>query len=345
MGLNKINFEKDKKVKIAIALFALVFMLYLVGLVLWDYIIPVFLAFFGYYFLMPLYKFFMKWNFGKIASGLLTIFIAMIVVGIPLLLSINILVNEALHVLSPENTAIYTKMIAENVAFIENIFPDFNLRSSLTAQLTSSFAKILTFFENLILGSLESAGNFVLQLLVFIFVFYYLMTEEEKILSASKRLFPFNKENTKKLAHEFDKITYSVLVCTLLIGLIQSVPLTLVFLYFNVPGAVILGFIAFLLTFIPFVGIPFVWIPVAIMEFLSGNTEAAIGITILGFILTVMENIRPWMQRKVGDVHPIISVLGVIVGIAYFGILGLLIGPLLLSYSYQTAKMFIEEYL
>ncbi|MFA5050272.1 MAG: AI-2E family transporter [Candidatus Micrarchaeia archaeon] len=341
MGSQK---DKEKKVRIVIAIFAIFIMLYLVGLVLWNYIIPVFLAFFGYYFLMPLYKFLMKWRLGKIASGLITIFVGMIVVGIPIVLTLNVLVSEVVHVLSPENTAQYTKMVADNVAVLQNVFPDFDIKSSLTKQITNSFAQILAFFENLVLGSVASAGDFVLQLLVFIFVFYYLMTEEDKLLSASKKIFPFNKENTKKLEHEFNKITYSVLVCTLLIGLIQSVPLTLVFLYFNVPGAVILGFIAFLLTFIPFVGIPFVWIPVAIMEYFSGNVEAAIGITILGFVLTVLENIRPWMQRKVGDVHPIISVLGVIVGITYFGIMGLLIGPLLLSYTYQTAKMFVEEY-
>jgi len=118
----------------------------------------------------------------------------------------------------------------------------------------------------------------------------------------------------------------------------------LVLMYFNVPGAVFWGFLAFLLTFIPFVGIPFVWIPITIVEYFQGNTDAAIGILAAGIVIAIIENGRPLLQKRIGDIHPLISILGVIIGIVYFGVLGVLIGPLLLSYTILALGMFVEEY-
>jgi predicted PurR-regulated permease PerM len=140
-------------------------------------------------------------------------------------------------------------------------------------------------------------------------------------------------------------VLYSSIVVTGLMALIQAVPLTLVFMYFNVPGAAFLGFIAAILTCIPFTGIPFVWIPVAALELLGGNYGAGVGIVATGIVIAIIENFRPMLQNRIGDIHPMVSLLGVIIGVVYFGILGLFIGPIFLSFTLLCARMFKEEYL
>ena len=127
-------------------------------------------------------------------------------------------------------------------------------------------------------------------------------------------------------------------------ALLQAVPLTLAFMYYKIPGAMILGAIGLILSFIPFLGMPFVWIPVAVIELMQGNYDIAIGLTILGVIIAILENVRPLVLKGLGEIHPLISVLGVIVGLAIFGIVGMIIGPLVLSYAILIAQMFKEEY-
>jgi predicted PurR-regulated permease PerM len=160
-----------------------------------------------------------------------------------------------------------------------------------------------------------------------------------------KEVLPFSKKNTDRLIRDFRSVLYSSIVVTGLMALIQAVPLTLVFMYFDVPGAVFLGFIAAILTCVPFTGIPFVWIPVAALELLGGNWGAGIGIVATGVVIAIIENFRPMLQNKIGDIHPMVSLLGVIIGVVYFGILGLFIGPIMLSFTLLCAQMFKEEYL
>lgn len=336
--------SKEKKVRLAIAAAALILMLYLVSMVLWNYVVTFFLAFLGYVFLKPVYLFFRSHNLGKALSGIISMFIGLVFVGIPAVLICGILINQTILLFSPQNIAYLTNLVSTGLSQIGSYLPNDALSPAINKQISSSFEKALGSISTLVLSSLQGAGDLVLQMLVFFFVLYYLLTGEDKIQMIKTKLLPFNQKNTEKLMKEFNRVTYSVVISSGLIGLIQAVPLTLVFMHFQIPGAVFWGFLAFLLTFIPFVGIPFVWIPMTIVEYLQGNTGAAFGILIAGIIIAIIENGRPLLQKRIGDINPLISILGVIIGINYFGILGVLIGPLLLSYTILALGMFVEEY-
>jgi predicted PurR-regulated permease PerM len=51
------------------------------------------------------------------------------------------------------------------------------------------------------------------------------------------------------------------------------------------------------------------------------------------------------LQKRIGHIHPVISILGVFIGLSFFGLLGIIIGPLILSYFLLTIKMFNQEYI
>ncbi len=335
---------KEKRVRLAIAAAALIIMLYLVAAVLWNYVVTFFVAFLGYIFLKPVYLFLRSHTLGKATSGILTMIIGLIFVGIPAIIIGGILINETIMLFSQQNIIYMTNFVSTSLTKIGAYLPTDALSPTINKEISASFAKALGSVSTLVLNSLQGVGDLALQLLVLLFALYYLLTGEDKIQMIKKKLLPFNAKNTERLMKEFNKVTYSVVISSGLIGLIQAVPLTLVLMYFNVPGAVFWGFLAFLLTFIPFVGIPFVWIPITIVEYFQGNTDAAIGILAAGIVIAIIENGRPLLQKRIGDIHPLISILGVIIGIVYFGVLGVLIGPLLLSYTILALGMFVEEY-
>jgi predicted PurR-regulated permease PerM len=55
--------------------------------------------------------------------------------------------------------------------------------------------------------------------------------------------------------------------------------------------------------------------------------------------------LKPIIQKKVGEIHPFLSLIGIIIGISLFGLIGIVIGPLFLSYFLLTVEMFSREYL
>src|SRR4030095_4727782 len=107
------------------------------------------------------------------------------------------------------------------------------------------------------------------------------------------------------------------------------------------------GVIIMLFAFIPLVGPPAVIIPASLILISSGNTFAGIGIIAYGLILvtTVEYFLRFYTARKIGNIHPIITVLGLIIGLPIFGILGLVIGPMIVSFFVLMVDLYESTYL
>ncbi|WP_370575169.1 AI-2E family transporter, partial [Methanomethylovorans sp.] len=79
---------------------------------------------------------------------------------------------------------------------------------------------------------------------------------------------------------------------------------------------------------------------------LQQDYTSAAGVFIGGMIVSSVDNLmRPAINKKVGQLHPLVSLIGVVIGLNLFGLMGIIIGPLLLSYTILTARMFHDEYL
>jgi predicted PurR-regulated permease PerM len=106
------------------------------------------------------------------------------------------------------------------------------------------------------------------------------------------------------------------------------------------------GIITGFFSFIPLIGTSLIWIPAGIYMLINGETWQGAGIIICGsVIITNIDNVfRFWLQKKFADIHPMVTVLGVIIGINWFGLPGVVFGPLLISYFLLMLKMYKEEF-
>jgi predicted PurR-regulated permease PerM len=100
------------------------------------------------------------------------------------------------------------------------------------------------------------------------------------------------------------------------------------------------------MSMIPVIGTTIVWLGLCIFLFASGDTGYAIGLLIYGVaIVANVDNVfRMIWQRKMADVHPLITVLGVFVGISLFGFVGIIFGPLLISLFILLLKIYRDEF-
>ncbi|MFH2106030.1 MAG: AI-2E family transporter [Candidatus Micrarchaeota archaeon] len=342
--------SRERQFNMITAAILVLFLLFVVGSAIWGYLDFLFLALFLFVLLNPVYKFLRSKGLGKTTSGLGAMLIGFLVVGIPVLIVSDLLVKQTLGIMAEaklfdQNTLSQgVSALNNNLNSLDGMFPELNLKSIIIDGVGKAVSGFVNFMTSLVINSIKNIGTFALGALVTVFTLFYLLVEQDIFAKNLKELFPFNQKNTNILFNEFKKILYSALLCTGLVAVLQAVPLTLVFMYYGVQGSVFWGFAALVLACVPFVGIPFVWIPIAAAEALTGNPGAAIGITIAGVLLALLEYIRPALQKKVGKIHPLITIIGLIIGLANFGILGLLMGPILLSFSLLTIKMFKEEY-
>jgi len=337
------------KVKMATAIIFILILVVLVGTVLWTYAGAFFASVFIYILLKPVYQNLRKRKLDKTPAALGALLFGLIVIGVPVVIVFWLLLAQTTGLITHGDMLNQTN-IAQGIQTLiqttgaDNILRNPDAINTLKTETAQLIAGVVTYFKDALFSMAENMGHMTLGLLIVIFLPFYLLVWEERLVREGRTLIPFSPANRNILIKEFKNVTYSVLVCTGFMALLQAVALTLVLIYFQVPGALFLGFIGLVLSCIPFVGVPVVWIPVAIAEALNHNMEAAIGITAAGILIAVVENARPIFQKRIGQIHPLISILGVIVGVQYFGLLGVLVGPILFSYMILTISMFREEY-
>lgn len=211
--------------------------------------------------------------------------------------------------------------------------PDF-----LREQLEKSSSYIGDLFTSLLTGTL---GIF-LDIAIMYFLLYFMFINFRGFERGLMRYSPFRVDNAVKFGQEMRNITYSNVLGQLFIAIIQGVALALGYILFGYSDPLFWGVICAILAFIPLLGPPLVFVPAAILAFTEGDNFAAIALLVYGFVVVInIDNVlRLVIAKKLGDIHPIITIVGVIIGIPLFGVMGLVFGPLLLSYFLLTVRIY-----
>jgi predicted PurR-regulated permease PerM len=326
-------------------------MLSVLAAVLIHALLPYINAFLGAFILFvilrPLYHFMVRrGHLSRSISALMTIVLSFVLILVPLYFLISTIATEIQNVLQYINSIpIYAEVVR---SFLEDLhLEQLPLNLDIKTKVVEVASSIANYSSVMLLSAVQSLGQRAIEFTIMSFLLYYLFTEEDSdFVKSVYSAIPFNRENSDKLLEEFRVIVKTTLVSSLIIAIIQGGMLTVAFLLLGIQGAILWGALAALLSFIPLVGATVVWIPAVIIQLLQQDYFAAVGILIAGILVSTMDNfVRPFIQKKLGSLHPMISLLGIIIGINLFGLIGLVVGPLLLSYFLLVVRMFHEEYI
>jgi len=308
-------------------------------------------AFILYIIFRSLYHFFVKkTRINKQLVAVLVIIISICVVLIPLYFLLGIIINEIQQLLLNQ-AFIITSIRSENQFLTHYLsglgIPTDILQKQIQERVMSIGSGAVNYTSKFILGSIQILSQQSIGLLIMYFLFYYLLTGEDSIfVHKIYAAVPFNEENTSTLLGEFSRIVRTTMISNGAVALFQGAILTITFLIVKIQGAFLWGSIATLLSFLPVFGSTLVWVPATVIEFLLGDYTAGSAILTAGIFVSIVDNfLRPMIQKKVGEIHPFLSLIGIIIGVSLFGLLGIIIGPLLLSYFILTLEMFSKEYL
>lgn len=199
-----------------------------------------------------------------------------------------------------------------------------------------------------ILGSVVSTGVNTFTSVMMMYFFLYFMLINIGRMEAGLILFlPFDRVKMMTLGKELYAQTLSNSVAVPLIGLAQGLCGYISYRIAGVPEAGFWGVLTGFASIIPVVGATLIWAPITV--YLFAQQQIWQGFVVLGIcvlLLGTIDNvIRFMMAKKMADVHPVITVLGVIMGLNFFGISGLIFGPLLISYFFILIKMYYLDYM
>ena len=276
-----------------------------------------------------------KWGKGRAAFFLM--FYYLLIIGLPIAIGIMLL--------SPKINAFLadpTEMINQAKTSLFTIQQRLNLRFISDKSMTESLNKLVAYLPNFI----NSTANLLVNLIIMLFTLYYMLYYGREIEKYLNRIIPLKQENISILASETKKLVRANALGIPLISIIQGLTAMLGYFIFGIKEFALWGFLTGIFAFFPVIGTMIVWVPLVLYTYVTGSTWNATGLLIYSLVVTgnVDYVARITLLRRMGNVHPVITVLGVIVGLGLFGFIGLIFGPLLLSYIVILFRIYMNEF-
>lgn len=279
-----------------------------------------------------------KKHFSKSISSIIIIVVSFLVIVLPLS-GLSIMIIDKLT-----NFQKHPEILTEILNKIQNLLGShIDIRDMINKsinELSKWAIDAFSFFMN-------GAFKIFISLIIVYFTLFFMFKSHEKFENTLLKYLPFDNKNSLTFAFELKKITYSNIFGQGLIGLSQGLMVTIGFLIFGIPDPFFWGTVSIFVCFLPIVGAPIIFVPAGIIELLSGNIFAGIGILIWGTVLvTLIDNfLRQFISKKIADTHPLITIIGVIIGVPAFGLIGLVIGPFMISCFILIFKMYEVNYM
>jgi len=196
-------------------------------------------------------------------------------------------------------------------------------------------------------GFLNSTISILSNLLMMFFMIYFMLVNGEYLEKALLKYIPLKAENIKKLGSETLHLVRANAIGIPLISLIQGVTATIGYWIFGLAEYGLWGFLTGVFAFFPILGTMVVWVPLVVLLYFRGENLEGMGLLLYSAIVTgnVDYLSRITLMQKIGNMHPVITILGVILGLGLFGFMGFIFGPLLFSYFILLIKIYIIEFI
>ena len=334
MGMyNSDNVKRGMVITIILAIFVLAF------LVLKPIIIPILFGLLFAYIFGPVYKKINSIIKRKNISALLILTVFIALVALPVIYLIPNLINQTFET--------FMKFQNLNVAEILENLMDSSITSSLAKNIDNIVGKMFSSLITQFTDVLVNLPSLMLHFAVFLFTFFFAIRDSETLRKNATSLSPFSRHMEVKIMNEFRGITNAIVFGQMFIGVIQGIALGAGLFFLGVSNVLTLTFVASIVSIIPLIGSWTVWLPISIFMFVEGQVWQGTFLLLYGalFVSTLDNFLRPYILSKKSSLPIALSIIGTVGGLYFFGIAGILLGPLVLAYVliiiefYQEGKL------
>jgi predicted PurR-regulated permease PerM len=288
----------------------------------------------------PVFRYFLRhWSGRRGLAAWGTILVILIIVIVPLFLigirvwgEIGGLYNEYLTggVMGGFQSGPLAELVARYAPGISVDLPQFQARiiEWLFTNLNNIFSSIVGVAFNL--------------LIIFITLFF-LFKDGHRFKTALRRLSPLSDSQDRAIVDRLEDTINSVVKGTVLVALIQGLLTGFGFAIFGVQESILWGILGALTSIVPGVGTGMVFIPVVVFFAATGSYALAIKLTIWGVLVVGMIDnfLRPFLVERGVGIHPLFTLLSILGGLEIFGAIGLILGPIVLSFAVTLAQMYL----
>lgn len=326
----------------------------LLGWLLWPFFSVIVLAIVITGVFNPVYRMLSR-KLNPTLSSLITCVIIFFVLFIPVSIFVGILANEAYDLYLTAKGAVLSnpiKELLENskiVDKINEILMNFgvNITGDELNKAVAEFGRAVGLFLYQQATSMTAnIVNFVANFFFMLLIVFYLLIDNQRLVSFIVGLSPLPDDQDEKLIQKFKDMGGAILLGNGLGGLIQGTLGGIVFASFGFRSPFLWGLIMAVLAFLPIVGVGAVFLPAALYLILQGRLAAGIFFVVFYVLLSggIEYLFKPKLVGKRVQMHTLLVFLSIIGGLKLFGILGIIYGPLVVTAFLTLTDIYESSY-
>lgn len=269
-------------------------------------------------------------------ASMITLLLIVLVVLLPLGILIGIVTAQAFAVSQSVQPAV-EKFLATPTIFSDYLdqIPHFDkvvAYKEVILRKAATFVGSITRYlmRNLGSGALGTV-NFLFMFFIMLYTMFFFLVDGHKLLARILYYLPLKNEEEQQLLGRFTSVTRATIKGTIVICILQGGLAGLGFLFVGIQGAAFWGTVMGVLSIIPAIGPGLVWIPAVVILVAGGQYAQGIGLALFcGLVVGSIDNlVRPSLVGKDTQMHDLFILFGTLGGITFFGVLGIIIGPII----------------
>ncbi len=314
----------------------------IMGLVLFRELksfIPACLGAYTLYVMMRKYMFILegKYKWKRVWAAVLLMFLSFLIILVPVYVLVNMMVSKI---------GAASQHFSQVLLSIKEFINEYEQKYQLNILTDTNIQKVTDWGAQTLPQVLGATLSTVVSLIVMYFILFFMLTQGRKMESTFYEWAPLKDENLLLLRKDLNGMVLTNAIGIPLIALLQGVVGLIGYLIIGIPQPFFWFIITAFTALLPVVGAALAYVPLALLMFSQGDSVR--GLIILGFgfgVIGSVDNIfRFWLAKRLGDVHPMITVFGVIIGVSMFGFIGIIFGPILISAFLIMIRVYANEF-
>jgi predicted PurR-regulated permease PerM len=277
-----------------------------------------------------------KWRKGW--TAMLLMLLSFIVILLPVALLANLLSSKIAYAFQHS---------AELIAALKKLVNSVEQRYDIVIASDTNINKLGNTITQALPKILGATFSTLTTIFFMYFILYFMLVNARKMGDALYEYIPLKDENVHQVGKEVNTMVIANAIGIPVIAFAQGVVALIGYLVIGVKEPFFWFGVTCIAAMLPVIGAALAYIPLTIIFFANNQTWQGVAMMIYGFgIIGTVDNVlRFTLLKKIGNVHPLTTVFGVIVGLSLFGFIGLIFGPLLISLFILLLKIYSNEFI
>ena len=269
-------------------------------------------------------------------AATLTLLVALVAIGLPLVWLLGMVIGQAPDALrGVQGSPLFARIASLRIGTLQ-----------VGAELAKASGTIVSWLSSQLFAFVGGATSAALNLVIAFFGLYYMLRSGPTVWGTVRPYIPFSPQTADALRDRFVSVTEATLLGTVLVAVMQGIVIGLGFWVVGLASPLFWGTVTAFASILPVLGSALVWLPGVVVLLVQNRPGAAIALAVIGGgLASNLDNLlRPIIYKRVSDLHPMITLIGAFAGVKYFGLLGVLLGPLAIAYLFELLEFYREDY-